>query len=324
MLNLFTFDQKRGLELEGIVLRSTGSWYEVLNPEGTFSCTIRGKFRLAEEEATNPVVIGDRVVFDLNEDKTGIITQRLDRRNKLSRRAAGRKQGKEHIIVANVDKAWIVQSIRNPRINPGFIDRVLVMAEYLHVPAGIIFNKADLMDEAAEEVVMFFAELYAGLGYEVVFTSTKVEGGTNDLQPWLASGIHVFIGPSGVGKSSLLNTLIPDTDLKTGSISQSTQKGKHTTTYAELIRLPQGGFIGDTPGLREFGLYFVEPEELSHYFIEYREYMGECRFPNCTHDHEPNCRIKELVESDVLSIERYESYLNMLSAARSGKLDVGR
>lgn len=180
------------------------------------------------------------------------------------------------------------------------------------------------MDEAAEEVVMYFAKLYADLGYEVVFTSTKVDEGTKDLEPWLETGIHVFIGPSGVGKSSLLNKLIPDTALKTGSISESTQKGKHTTTYAELIRLPQGGFIGDTPGLREFGLYFVEPEELSHYFPEYRELMGECRFPNCTHDHEPNCRVKDLVESEDLSIERYESYLNMLSAARLGKLDVGR
>jgi ribosome biogenesis GTPase / thiamine phosphate phosphatase len=310
--------------LEGIVLRSTGSWYEVLSSEGKVSCTIRGKFRLAAEDATNPIVIGDQVIYDLNEDGSGVIVERLHRNNKLSRRAAGRRQGKEHIIVANIDKAWIVQSIRNPRINPGFIDRVLVMAEYLHVPAGIIFNKADLMDEAAEEVVMFFAELYAGLGYEVVFTSTKVEGGTKDLETWLASGIHVFIGPSGVGKSSLLNVIIPNSDLKIGAISDSTQKGKHTTTYAELIQLPQGGFIGDTPGLREFGLYSVEPEELSHYFIEYREYMSECRFPNCTHDHEPNCRIKELVESDVLAIERYESYLNMLSAAKSGKLDVGR
>jgi ribosome biogenesis GTPase len=310
--------------LEGIVLRSTGSRYEVLSEDGVVSCTIRGKFRLADEDATNPVVIGDRVVFEMNEDQTGIIEERLERTNKMSRRAAGRRQSKEHVIIANVDKAWIVQSIRDPRINPGFIDRVLTMAEYLHVPAGIIFNKADLMDEAAEEVVMYFAELYQKIGYDVVFTSTKVEGGTDELLKWLHKGIHVFIGPSGVGKSTLLNTMIPQADLKTGAISQSTQKGKHTTTYAELIPLPQGGFIGDTPGLREFGLYEIDPAELSHYFIEYREHMNECRFPNCTHDHEPGCRIKELVEDGTLSIERYESYINMLAAARLGKLDVGR
>lgn len=310
--------------MEGIVLRSTGSRYEVLSEDGVVSCTIRGKFRLADEDATNPVVIGDRVVFEMNEDQTGIIEERLERTNKMSRRAAGRRQSKEHVIIANVDKAWIVQSIRDPRINPGFIDRVLTMAEYLHVPAGIIFNKADLMDEAAEEVVMYFAELYQKIGYDVVFTSTKVEGGTDELLKWLHKGIHVFIGPSGVGKSTLLNTMIPQADLKTGAISQSTQKGKHTTTYAELIPLPQGGFIGDTPGLREFGLYEIDPAELSHYFIEYREHMNECRFPNCTHDHEPGCRIKELVEDGTLSIERYESYINMLAAARLGKLDVGR
>jgi len=310
--------------LKGIVLRSTGSRYEVLSPEGTYSCTIRGKFRLADEDATNPIVIGDQVVFQLNDDQTGIIEERSPRANKLSRRAAGRRQGKEHIIVANVDKAWIVQSIRNPRINPGFIDRVLVMAEVLHVPVGIVFNKADLMDEAAEEVVMYFAELYQSIGYDVVFTSTKVDGGTSDLSPYLAQGIHVFIGPSGVGKSSLLNLLIPNTVLKTGAISESTQKGKHTTTYAELIQVPEGGFVGDTPGLREFGLYEVDPDELSHYFMEYRPYMGMCRFPNCTHDHEPDCHIKALVESGDLSIERFESYQNMLAAARLGKLDVGR
>jgi ribosome biogenesis GTPase / thiamine phosphate phosphatase len=324
MWSLFPFDLNPTHSLEGIILRSTGSWYEVLSDSGTYSCTIRGKFRLADEEATNPIVIGDRVLFDLNEDQSGIIVERLERHNKLSRRAAGRRQSKEHVIVANVDKAWIVQSIRNPRINPGFIDRVIVMAEYLHVPAGIIFNKADLMDEAAEEVVMFFAELYESLGYPVVFSSTKVDGGSADLLAQLEKGIHVFIGPSGVGKSSLLNTIVPDSDLKTGAISESTQKGKHTTTYAELIRIPNGGFIGDTPGLREFGLYSIPPEELSHYFVEFRDHMHDCRFPNCTHDHEPDCKIKELVKADELAVERYESYINMLAAARLGKLDVGR
>ena len=310
--------------MEGIILRSTGSWYEVRAEESTYSCTIRGRFRLNEEDATNPFVIGDRVVFELNEDSTGVIVERLERTNKLSRRAAGRRQGKEHVLIANVDMAWIVQSIRNPRINPGFIDRVLVMAEYLHVPAGIIFNKADLMDEAAEEVVMFFAEMYSDLGYPTVFTSTKMEGGTADLAPQLEKGIHVFIGPSGVGKSTLLNTIIPDSDLKTGEISESTLKGKHTTTYAELIRIPNGGYIGDTPGLREFGLFAIDPAELSHYFIEFREHMNDCKFPNCSHDHEPGCRIKELVEADELPVERYESYINMLGAAKLGKLDVGR
>jgi len=310
--------------LNGIVLRSTGSRYEVLTEKGLISCTIRGKFRLQEEDATNPVVIGDKVTISLNEDESGVIDEREERAGKLSRRAAGRRVGKEHVIIANVDTAWIVQSVRQPRINPGFIDRFLVMAEANGINAGIIINKIDLFDDRAEEHVGFFAGMYLSLGYEVLYTSTTSGDGIADLKDALSGGIHVFVGPSGVGKSSLLNELVPDLQLKTGGISASTQKGKHTTTYAELIALDSGGFLGDTPGLREFGLYSIEPSELSHYFVEFREHIGECRFPNCTHDHEPDCRIKELVDADVLPIERYESYINMLRSAQMGDLDVGR
>ncbi|MBT6424314.1 MAG: ribosome small subunit-dependent GTPase A [Bacteroidetes Order II. Incertae sedis bacterium] len=310
--------------MKGIVLRSTGSRHSVWTEEGLVSCTIRGKFRLTEEDATNPVVIGDRVEISKNEDESGVITERFDRATKLSRRAAGRREGKEHVIIANVDTAWVVQSIRDPRINPGFIDRFLVMSEASGIGAGIVFNKADLLDDAAEEVVGYFARLYASLGYEVVFTSTMVKDGLSELRECLREGIHVFVGPSGVGKSSLLNGLLPDADLKTGAISEATNKGKHTTTYAELIPIPEGGYVGDTPGLREFGLYEVEAAELSHYFVEYRPHMHDCKFPNCTHDHEPACEIKRLVDEGDLSIERYESYINMLNAARLGDQDVGR
>ena len=310
--------------MKGIVLRSTGSRHDVLTSDGLVSCTIRGKFRLAEEDATNPVVIGDQVAISLNEDQSGVITERFERKTKLSRRAAGRRVGKEHVIVANVDTAWVIQSIRDPRINPGFIDRFLVMTEASGIHAGIVFNKADLLDDAAEEVVGYFARVYASLGYEVVFTSTKVEDGLSELRERLREGIHVFVGPSGVGKSSLLNGLLPDADLKTGAISEATNKGKHTTTYAELLPIPEGGYVGDTPGLREFGLFSVPAAELSHHFVEYREHMGECKFPNCTHDHEPGCEIKRLVEEDELPLERYESYINILNAARLGDQDVGR
>jgi len=268
------------------------------------------------------------VVIQENEDGSGVIVERDIRHGKLSRRAAGRKVGKEHVIIANVDRAWVVQSVRQPRINPGFIDRFLVMAESSHIPAGIIINKADLLDEAAEEHISFFAEIYLTIGYDVLLTSTETGEGIADLKDWLSSGIHVLVGPSGVGKSSLLNAVLPDASLRTGSISEATQKGKHTTTYAELIPLndagPEGGFVGDTPGLREFGLHGIEPAELSHYFVEFSEFIGECRFPNCTHDHEPGCRIKVLVDEDVIAVERYESYINMLRAAQMGNADVGR
>lgn len=310
--------------MRGIVLRSTGSRYEVLTDDGLVSCTIRGKFRLQEEDATNPIVIGDRVSISINEDKSGVIDEREERLGKLSRRAAGRRVGKEHVIIANVDTAWIVQSVRQPRINPGFIDRFLVMAEASEIKAGLIVNKIDLFDEKAEDYVGFFAGLYLSLGYDVVYTSIKTKDGLKELKKALSDGIHVLVGPSGVGKSSLLNELVPNLELKTGGISQATQKGKHTTTYAELIQLEGGGFIGDTPGLREFGLFSIEPSELSHYFVEFREYLGQCKYPNCMHDHEPECRIKELVEDDVLQIERYESYISMLRSAQMGNLDVGR
>ena len=310
--------------MQGIVLRSTGSRYDVSTSEGVLSCTIRGKFRLSGEDATNPIVIGDNVVLEKVDQHTSVIVERLGRSNKLSRRAAGRRVGKEHVLIANVDTAWVIQSIRRPRINPGFIDRFLVMTEAAGIHAGIVFNKIDLLDEAAEEVIEFFAGLYASLGYEVVFSSTKQEDGMLDLESHVSAGVHVVVGPSGVGKTSILNALLPHADLKTGAISEATQKGKHTTTYAELIPTQSGGFVGDTPGLREFGLFSVDPAELSHLFPEYRSRLGKCRFPNCTHDHEPGCHIKELVDERELSIERYESYINMLSAARLGDQDVGR
>ena len=317
-----------GADVEGVVIRSTGSRHDVLTLEGTISCTIRGRFRLQEEDATNPVVIGDRVTLQKNADGSGVIVERHERHGKLSRRAAGRRVGKEHVIVANVDEAWVVQSVRKPRINPGFIDRFLVMAEVQAIRAGIIINKSDLLDERAEEHIAFFVELYASLGYDVHVTSTKTGEGITELQEVFGHGIHVLVGPSGVGKSSLLNALQPDLQLRTGGISEATQKGKHTTTYAELIPLgtarPDGGFVGDTPGLREFGLVGIEAPELSHYFVELRDRMGSCRFPNCTHDHEPDCRIKELVEEDEIAVERYESYINMLRSIQLGDADVGR
>lgn len=300
----------------------------MLTEEGVISCTIRGRFRLQEEDATNPVVIGDRVVIQRNPDGSGVITERDERHGKLSRRAAGRKVGKEHVIIANLDKAWVVQSVRKPRMNPGFIDRFLVMASYRGVDAGIIINKTDLMDDRAEEYISFFVEMYAGMGYDMMFTSVTDGEGIDELRGAMDTGIHVLVGPSGVGKSSLLNALVPDLGLRTGGISEATQKGKHTTTYAELIPIgdlhPDAGFIGDTPGLREFGLVDIEAADLAHCFVEFQEHLGNCRFPNCTHDHEPGCHIKELVTDDVIPVERYESYINMLRSIQLGDQDVGR
>ncbi len=298
------------------------------------SCTLPGRFRRQTAVATNPVVIGDVVELELGEeDGSGQIVEIAPRRNKLSRRAAGRRVGVEHVIMANIDMAWIVQSVQKPKFNGGLVDRFLVMASVYDIPAGIIINKADLIDERSADAMDFWSGLYEDLGYPVVFTSATTPDGAAQLRSELAGGMHVFVGASGVGKSSLVNLLIPGADQRTSHVSERTRKGRHTTTFAELIRIPGGGWLADTPGLREFGLVGLEPPALGHHFPEMARVLPECRFPNCTHDHEPGCGVKErvhefLVGSDVvdavISAERYESYLSMLAAVRLGDADTGR
>lgn len=309
---------------DGLVVRSTGSWYDVQTDDGTVASKIRGKFRLAEEETTNPVAVGDHVTIRMNEDGTGLITDIHERRNRLSRRAAGRRVGMEHVIAANIDRAWLVQSIRMPKINTGLIDRFLVMAESNEIPPALVFNKADLMKKADREVVMELHDLYADLGYPLIMTSAVTGQGVDTLRAWLADDVNVVSGPSGVGKSSLLNAVEPGLGLATAEVSEKTNKGRHTTTFAALYPLSSGGYVVDTPGIREFGIIDLEPEELSYYFIEFRPYLPECRFPNCTHDHEPGCAVQAAVEAGLISDIRYYSYLNILESLRLGERDVGR
>lgn len=309
---------------EGLVVRSTGSWIDVETDEGIVPSKVRGKFRLAEDDVTNPVAVGDHVTLRLNEDGTGFITDIHERRNWLSRRAAGRRVGVEHVIAANVDRAWLVQSIRQPKINPGVIDRFLVMAESNDISPAIVFNKADLMKKADEEVVLELRDLYADLGYPVLMTSAVTLDGVDAFREGLAKDISLVTGPSGVGKSSLLNAVEPGLELTTAEVSEKTNKGRHTTTYTALYPLSTGGYVVDTPGIREFGIFDLEPEELSYYFIEFRPYLPECRFLNCTHDHEPGCAVQAAVEEGKISDIRYYSYLNILESLRLGERDVGR
>lgn len=311
--------------LEGTVVRSTGSWYDVETEEGrVVPSKVRGKFRLSEEDVTNPVAVGDRVTIRLSEDETGFITEIHERMNKLSRRAAGRRAGREHVIVANVGMAWAVQAVRRPRLNPGFVDRFLVMAGVQEIPAGVILNKMDLMRPGDQARVDSFVELYEGLGYPVLKTSAETGKGLEALYQAFTGNVNVVAGPSGVGKSTLLNEIEPELEIKTAAVSEKTKKGRHTTTYAALYPLSEGGYVADTPGIREFGIIDLDPDELSHFFVEFVPYLDECRFPNCTHDHEPDCAVKAAVEASEISEQRYESYLNILEALRQGEANVGR
>ncbi len=319
--------------IEGTVLRSTGSWY-VVRPDDVAAegeavqARVRGKFRLQAEELaeTNPVAIGDRVTVRVEADGTGLITGIHPRRNQLSRRAAGRRVGLEQVLVTNVDAAWVVQATFLPKFNPGFVDRFLVMAEAYSLKAGLVINKSDLLkgQRKAQAAVRFWRRLYAGLGYPVLMTSAETGDGVGELREALVGKTSVVAGPSGVGKSSLLNAADPSLGIRTGEVSDRTRKGKHTTTFATLHPLEAGGYVADTPGLREYGIWDMEPEDLAGYFVEMKPFIHACRFPDCTHDHEPGCAVTDAVDAGAVSDERYGSYLNILQALRDGEADVGR
>lgn len=310
--------------LDGVVIRSTGSWHDVQVADRVVPSKVRGKFRLEEQETTNPVAVGDRVTIRLNPDETGLITAIHERKNRLSRRAAGRRVGREQVIVANIDMVWIIQAVRLPRPNAGFIDRVLVTAEAHEIDAGLVLNKIDLIRKKDRAYLNFLHGLYTDLGYQVLLTSAMTGEGVAAFREALTDQTSVVTGPSGVGKSTLLNVVEPDLDLRTGEVSAKTRKGRHTTAHAALFPLSNGGFVVDTPGIREFGVLYLEPWELSHHFPEFLPYLEQCRFPTCTHDHEPGCAVLEAVLDDVITEERYYSYLNILHSIRLGEKDVGR
>lgn len=308
-------DQDETSRLEGVVTRSTGSWYDVRVGDRTIPSRIRGKFRLTEQDVTNPVAVGDRVTIRLtDEDNTGLILDIHERHNKLSRRAAGHRTGQEHVMVANVDRAWIVQSVRLPSLNPAFVDRLLVAAAVYEIPVGLIINKVDLLTAEDRPSVVDFHGRYADLGYPVLATSATEGQGLDRLRSALQGQTNVVTGPSGTGKSSLLNALEPGLDVETGEVSTSTRKGTHTTTHAELHPLPFGGYLVDTPGVREFGVREVHPKDLAHFFPDLAPFVNECQFPDCTHDHEPGCAVKAALERDAIHPARYDSYLRILDS----------
>lgn len=315
---------KAGELLDGTVIRSTGSWYDVSTAGGTVASKIRGKFRLEGREETNPIAVGDRVTIRINEDGTGLITEIHERENRLVRRAAGRRVGREHVIVANVDMVWVVQSVDLPPPNPGFIDRILVVAARNELDAGILFNKSDLIEDVRSPFIEELTELYESLDYPVRIVSAESESGIADLRGEFEEQTTVLVGPSGTGKSTLLNAIEPGLGARTAEISERTRKGRHTTTNVTLYPLSFGGYAVDTPGVREFGVLDFEPGDLAHYFVEFVPHIHDCRFPNCTHDHEPGCAIIDAFERGEISDLRYRNYLSILDSLRLGERDIGR
>ena len=315
---------------EGLVIRTTGSWYRVLqgadeqpftshlSPFTLVDCRLRGNYRLRGNKQTNPVAVGDIVDFDLQDDGTGVITDVHDRRNYIVRRAT--KLSKQtHVIAANIDLLCIVATLGLPRTSTGFIDRLLVTAEAYHIPAAIVFNKVDLYDDELWEMHNEMKAIYTGAGYPVLEVSALKGDGLEELKAMIAGKTVLFSGHSGVGKSALLNALCPGLDLKVGQISDWSLKGKHTTTFAEIHPIPLLTlnsklltFLIDTPGIKEFGMVDFTAQELSHFFPEMRARLHDCRFANCTHRHEPGCAIKKAVDDGLISVERYQNYLNIL------------
>lgn len=296
---------------QGRVIKSTGSWYQVaLDSGGMISTRLPGKFRLNKEEQTNPVAVGDIVIIEEVGDGTAIIKEIKERFNKIARQATHGRRG-QHVIAANIDQAFVIQSVRKPKYKTGFIDRFLVTCEAFEIPPVIVINKMDLAKKQDEENISNLEELYQSLGYYFVKCSIHEPDSLKQLEDLLKNKTSVFTGPSGVGKTSILNAIDPEINREVKQVSDYSQKGKHTTTYAELLPLHFGGYIVDTPGIREFGLIQIEPREVALLFPEMEELQNDCKFYNCTHLHEPGCAIKKALEEGIIAESRYKSYKNI-------------
>lgn len=303
----------------GMVIKNTGSWYTVLTDGGsTVDCKIKGNFRLKGIRSTNPVAVGDRVEIIRNQEGTAFITSICDRKNYIIRKSSNLSK-QSHIIAANVDQAFLVVTVDYPQTSTTFIDRFLASAEAYNVPVTIIFNKVDLFMGDEERYLDMMVNLYETVGYTCLKVSAETEEGLQQLLPLLKGKITLFSGNSGVGKSTLLNKIVPGAELRTAEISDAHNTGMHTTTFSEMLSLGDGGWVIDTPGIKGFGTFNMEPEEICGYFKEIFRFSKDCRFSNCTHTHEPGCAVRQAVEDHYIAESRYASYLSMLDDKEEGK-----
>lgn len=307
------------INLRGLVIKNTGSWYLVKTDEGKcVECKIKGNFRLKGIRSTNPVAVGDHVQIIMNPEGTALISEIEDRKNYIIRRASNLSK-QSHILAANLDQCMLIVTVNYPETSTIFIDRFLASAEAYRVPVKIIFNKTDAYNEEDLHYLDGLIHLYTTIGYPCFKVSAKTGEGVEQIKEELKEKVTLFSGHSGVGKSTLINAILPELDVKTGEISAYHNKGMHTTTFSEMFPVDGGGYIIDTPGIKGFGTFDMEEEEVGHYFKEIFEYSAQCKYSNCTHRHEPGCAVRDAVEKHLISESRYTSYLNMLEDKEEGK-----
>lgn len=302
-------------------MRSTGSWYEVRDSGGhMWQCRLKGKFKTMGLKVTNPLAVGDNVRFEIEDDNQnfGIIHEIVPRENYVIRSSV-HKTAHSHLLAANVDQAILIVTLVFPRTSLGFMDRFLVAIESFRIPGILVFNKQDLINDEMKEFQSELMELYESLGYKCLATTALTKEGLEPFEKLLEGKVSLLSGHSGVGKSTLVNAIAPDLDIKTQEVSTFANKGVHTTTFAEMFELVPGTFIIDSPGIKELGLADMKPEEISHYFPEMRRKLNECRFNNCQHINEPGCAIKDAVENGEIAFSRYESYLSMVGGGDNRK-----